>query len=573
MPRKKLPDRAGPVQTRSRSGCKECRASHVRCDSKKPVCSRCREKGLACSTPFVLKWESEYTSRGLAFGRAGVWNKSGGGQGQPASPETADPDVRDWCDIPAVRSWGFVNSGVATFEKPYLVDVAGEWVDALSDSGWRNGILPNSGTIGDRRAFPVNASGYASLCMPEPKPAAPLSLFPDVSVSNQGRFFEYYLQQVCPRTTPSSQVSSPFASLILPFCLSASPTLFKTIEALGACHWSRFNSVHAPMGLRLKSEGLRDLRRRLTMQGSSTCSTDPEILVIMMMLCLYEIVDNCDQHWTVHLKGAKQLIKLRRHQAALPSPRPPQDPVSAFAERFFAFQDVMGRTACGEEVLFGSDYWQENERSVDPWMGCSHGLVSILSSITEMTRSRRHLSSDSRESFSRQALSLENKLGCLTHEAGDDKILQSVAELKRLAAVLYLHCALYGASPSTPLVVDHVRKILGMVSDLLESGSLVSVTWPVFVAAVELDPLQDEIWTGSDCETVVHGRALVLRALAAMAESTVSNVARTRAVAVKVWQARDLDLLKGPAEESVEATGCNDWEWYVAPISTAMSLA
>lgn len=422
--------------------------------------------------------------------------------------------------------------------------------------------------------FEVADYGYAT-----PELTAPLSLFPNLTEPGQGRLFEYYLQQVCPRTTASSKSSSPFASVILPFCMSASPTIFKAIQALGACHWSRFDSNYSAIALRCKSEALRGLRYTLATKGSLTCSTDPEVLVTMMMLCLHEIVDNCDQHWTIHLKGAKELIRLKRQQqGALARHGVSQDPVSAFAELFFAFQDVMGRTACGEEVLFGNDYWSENDQNIDLWMGCSPELVSILSSITEMSRTRRQLTSNSaQDSFILRAGSLEHRLENLVQETGDvngdDETLHSAAELKRLAAVLYLHCALYGASPSTPLVVEYVRNIFRLVSDLLKKGSLVSMTWPVFVAAVELDPFDDELWLNVGSGSTVHGRPLVLRSLAAMAESSVSNVTRTKAVISKVWQARDDDMIRGPTDMSRDPWKCNDWEWYVAPISTAMSLA
>ena len=561
MPRKRPIDRVGPVKTRSRGSCKECRSSRVRCDTKKPVCTRCQEKGLSCSTQLVLKWESEYTSRGLAFGRSGVWSKSSGSL--PTSPSR--PEIQEWCPVPTVQPWGFVNSGVSTYGDPHQVDLVCDDLEV---------VVSNYGMKGNNGSLTLSPIEDPAPYQHVPNLEYSLSLFPDVS--GGGRFFEYYFQQVCPRTTASSQQSSPFASVVLPFCLSASPTLFKAIEALGACHWSRFDSTYKAVGLRSKSQVLRDLRCRLTTQGPSTCSTDPEVLVIMMMLCLYEIVDNCDHHWTIHLKGAKELIKMRRQQQlSLPSSHTP-DSVSVFAERFFAFQDVMGRTACGEEVVFGSDYWQESERNIDPWMGCSPELVSVLSSITELSRTRRHLTSDlSRSSFSMRAASLEHKLERLVQSIdGDDETLRSAAELKHLAAVLYLHCALYGASPSTPLVVDYVRRILSITSTLLDSGSLASVTWPVFVAAVELDPVHDELWSDGDSETMAYGRPLVLRALAAMAESTVSNVARTRAVITKVWQARDLDMLKSSTVDALDhPTSCNDWERYVAPISTAMSLA
>ncbi|PLN81751.1 C6 zinc finger domain protein [Aspergillus taichungensis] len=565
MPRKKPTENTKPIKTRSRGSCKECRASRVRCDTKKPACTRCRERGLTCSTDLVLKWESDFASRGLAFGRAGVWRKDGSTPSPPAS-STLGGDEHAWCVLPHIEKWGFVNSGVGAFERR-------DWVNVVACEDEVEEILnPVSDSKGlDRRLRKALSTQLSS-------PAPSLVLFPQVSAPS-GHLFEYYVQQVCPRTTASSKKPSPFASIILPFCLSASSTLFSAIQALGACHRSRFDGSYRMVGLRHKAAALKGLRQRLATASVASWATDPELLAVMVMLCLYEIVDNCSRQWTVHLKGAKDFIRLRRRrqQKTLPKSHDAQDSVSAFAELFFAFQDVMGRTACGEEVLFGSDYWAENERTIDLWMGCSPELASILSYITELSRTRRQLDSDSaRAQFSLRAASLGTKLETLVQEVpnGEDNTLQSAAEMKRLAAVLYLHCALCGASPTTPLVASYVRRILRLVSDLLDSGSFVSMTWPVFVAAVELDPAQDELWPEYSQHAAAYGRPLVLRALATMAESTVSNVTRTRAVIAKVWQARDGDMAKGPLlDASGMSANCNDWEWYVAPISTAMSLA
>ena len=584
----------GPVKTRTRTGCRECRLSRVRCDEIKPSCTRCREKGLVCSSPLILKWESEFVSRGQAFGRAGVWSKfrSAGAVDEtapqnrrqslvPSSP-SFPPAFQEWCLVPTIHSWVFVNSSVSTFEDPHQVSVGPDDPntlvvrrDAVSDQNMQ--LLFAGSTAGHENDILI----FQPLPPALPGPGKSLSLFPHLSKSpSEILLFDYYLQQVYPRTTASSRSTSPFAAVILPFCLTASPTLFSAIQALGACHWSRFDSTYHAVSLRLKSAALRDLHRRISTRGFLSCSADPEVLVVMMMLCLCEIVDNCDQHWTVHLKGAKELIRLRRqHNATLPLPPPPitqeQDPASAFAESFFAFQDVMGRTACGEEVIFGSDYWQEKERTINPWMGCSPELASILSSITELSRTRRQVVAEAAKlTLVQRAASLACQLENLVQQTddGEDGTLRTAAELKRLAALLYLHCALYGGSPATPLVSEYVHMILLCVSGLLDRGSVVGITWPLFVAAVELDPANDEVW--SEGEAVIHGRPLVLRALAAMAESTVSNVARTRAVIAKVWQARDLDMLQGSSAGSPrDSASCNDWEWYVAPISTAMSLA
>lgn len=571
MPRRKAADRTGPVKTRSRDGCKECRASRVRCDTKKPRCTRCWEKGLPCTKNLVLKWESEFASRGMAFGRAGVWSKS-----QTASPSAPSSisSIQQWCPVPNVRSWGFINSGISTFERPDEVNVDFNELNAIiTVAQSSNSLFPRNATADQLWSWLQHLPYLGGLATDFDISLPPsLALFPELSKSGHGELFDYYLQQVCPRTTASSAFSSPFASVILPFCLSASPTLFKAIQALGACHWSRLNPSYSAIGLRFKSEALRDLRRRLSSEGTLTCSMDPEVLVIMIMLCLYEIVDKCDQQWTIHLKGANDLIRLRRKQQnSLSQSTALSDPVTSFAEQFFAFQDVMGRTACAKEVLFGTDYWKPDERNIDLWMGCSPELVSVLAKITDMSRTRRQNTSDTdKASYALRAASLERQLEGLVQEVGegDDEILALVADAKRLAAVLYLHCALYGASPTTPLVKNYVRQILRLISDLLDRNLLANVTWPVFVAAVELDPSDDEVFPDSETESG-SGRAIVLRSLATMADSTISNIARTRAVITKLWQTRDLDLLKGASLHD----HCNDWEWHVVPISNAMSLA
>ncbi|KAL4937178.1 hypothetical protein BDV06DRAFT_216087 [Aspergillus oleicola] len=495
----------GPVKTRSREGCSECRASRVRCDIKRPACTRCQTRGLVCTTKVVLKWESEFASRGQAFGRAGVWSKSKGtGHATSASPSSLGE--QEWCLVPRVDSWNFINNPTEAFEQPYRVTPADE-DHAIVKAG-----KPRI------ESYELE-SAMAQLAEPVPS----LAVFPQLSGTIHGPLFEYFVDRVCPRMNASATSPSPFASIIIPFCSTASETVSKAILALGACALSQENPRFSAVGLRLKSEALRGLRNRLPAAASLESSSDPEVLAVMMLLCLYELVDHCDQRWIVHLKGAKELIRFRRQQPTLPAPE--HNEVTSFAERFFAFQDIMGRTACGEQPLFGTDYWHQGERKIDSWMGCSPELVSILSNITELSRTRRQVTSDSdRAAMSLKAQTLCHRLENLIQDVDEgEEALQAIAELKRLAAIVYLH------------LVRYVRKILRLVSDVLDAGAYVGLAWPVFVAAVELDPLNDGLW--EDCDgNEVCGRPLILRALAAMSESNILSVARTRAVTVKVWQ-------------------------------------
>ncbi|KAH8432957.1 Zn(II)2Cys6 transcription factor [Aspergillus melleus] len=559
-----MPSDAAPkakkTKSRSHHGCSNCRKSRLKCDERKPACTRCWQKDLPCTPDTTLKWESDFHSRGLAFGRAGVWSKGS----SPKSGRSVDSNV--YCAYPTIQSWSFLDGDYATLKRLYEADQLGTepYLLPASNVGLGNHDLGGSLMAGRRVLDFDRIHRFATQ-----GPQRSLALFPELDLLGHSLFFDYYIKHICPRTISSLKSQSPFATVLLPYCSTASPTVLKAIQALAACHWSQTNSTHQAVGLRLKNQVLNELRHLIN-NPASVISADPEVLVIIMMLCLYEIVDHCDKRWIVHMQGAKDIIRLRRQRLISSTAHP----VSSFAGRFFAFQDVMGRTACAKADLFGPSYWRENDHKIDEWMGCSPELVSLLFSIMDLSKTRRELITDSDHvTFNIKASILNQRLGSLIQETDDaeDETLRAVAELKQLACRVYLHCALYNARPSTPLIKTYVRKILKTVSQFLDQGLVVNVTWPVFVAAVALDPLDDEVW--SDEGTPTYGRTLVLQTLDVMTKSSVSSVSRTRRVIEKVWQARDFDLLKASDKGSSCALGYNDWEWYVVPVSDALSLA
>lgn len=166
---------------------------------------------------------------------------------------------------------------------------------------------------------------------------------------------------------------------------------------------------------------------------------------------------------------------------------------------------------------------------------------------------------------------LERRLATLEQATpGDeDDILQTSAELKRMAAEIYLHTAVYGASPPIPLIRQHVQQILRLVYALIEQDVFAGLVWPLFVAAVELDPNEDWEWVTEDerTEGVPHNaRPFILYALDKMSTS-IANMSRTRDVIQKVWSARESHDFSSSRNES------NDWERFVAPFCGNMSLA
>ena len=197
----------------------------------------------------------------------------------------------------------------------------------------------------------------------------PLSITPcGYEDSSTMSLLSYFTEKICPLTVSSRNVSSPLSRLVLPFSFSSSPLVLHSVLALSACHRSRTEPAYESRALQLSNRVLADLRSKLSHDMSGGAVLSPETIIVMMMLCLYEIVSQCDKRWVVHLKGARDLIRLRRMKLVHSTSSRSSEDIVSFVERFFAFQDVIGRTACGEEPIFGSDFW-EGTRNCDQWMG------------------------------------------------------------------------------------------------------------------------------------------------------------------------------------------------------------
>lgn len=555
------------------------------------MCSNCRDKGLQCQRGVTLKWEQEYASRGLAFGRCGVsawpfalycpirqeadifqvWSKHGAVQDD--APRL-DPTLVQWLPLPHIQPYHFVNSTVEGFEESLAEQEELSWFSIKDDSFLAASERPGSSSSSisgyglGGALVPFGTQSPSSRVSPVAFLHSP-SEFPQLENPSYSPLLDYYLERLCPLTTPSVRARSPFASLILPFSVQASSTALNSILALSARHLSKMNRAWKPIAMQLEGKVLHSLRRRLMTEDPERVALDPEVPTIMMMLCLYEIINKCDERWVIHLRGARDLIRTRRRLLTSSST---SNPLLQFSERFFAYQDVIGRTACGEVPIFGEDYWDASDTNADAWLGCSPELVSVVCSITELSRSRR---STDPEEFAIKAESLEQRLASIEQLVSDpdDNALRRSAEAKRLAAIVYLYCALYGATPSTPLVAHHVKEVLSFVSESVGAGLAAGLTWPLFVAAVELNPLDDELWTDTKTAEPVYGRPLVLRAFNHLAKSSVSNVVRMRDVVSKVWELRERELVGSPISDGkADDAEKNDWERFVAPLSINMSL-
>lgn len=573
MGRRRRPDQS-PPKPRTRAGCLTCRSRKVKCDEQRPICQRCQIAHRQCDYGSGIRWEEDYVSRGLAFGRAGVWSKSGAVSFPSPSSVISEPVQWRPVPVPQIQPYHFLNYSAQTFEEPLRLDADSAshgWRQAAGEGGAHLQRLAsrfNAALDIDSSPYAADSSSTALIR------SRSVPLIPHLVDEDQSMLLNYYIQKLCPLTTPSKLSQSPFANLILPFTLTNSKTGILSILALSACHRSKKEPAWRLPAMKLKAQVLQQLQNRFHVEGPEKVAASSDTLITMVVLCLYEIIQDCDSGWVVHLKGAHDMVRFRKELQKVPGADVEVNDLTTFAERFFAFHDVIGRTACAQVPLFGRDYWNFGEKVVDVWMGCSPELVALLCTITELSRAAYADPTISiTDSFLNACAVARFKLESLEQnvENEEDEYLMMSANIKRLAALLYLNCALYNALPTTPLVIHLVAQIMRQVVQFIDRGFLTGLTWPVFVAAVELNNYNDDLWIDEKSGLPIHGRTLVLEVLHAMETSTVSNIDRMRTIISQVWQARDLE--EDPFPQTADSHySRNDWEKYVVPVSENISL-
>ncbi|CAF3453417.1 hypothetical protein SNK03_009372 [Fusarium graminearum] len=558
MPRRRPPGNPKPVQRRTRSGCQTCRTRKVKCDEAKPACRNCITRGVECNNSIQLKWESEFTARGASFGREGVWAKED--RPRRRNPVAHSPTL---LVLPSIEPRHFINT--------YHSDFAGN--PNLEKSLVREAMqLREEAACGGSTAL-THRSPSAS---PSLKPS--ISSFPTLN-THQRSLFEYYLLRLCPLTTPSSQLSSPFASLVAPlFTNSGQDLLIQSVLAFAARHRSIKDRSWERSAMRMKGNALTGLLKKIRSPDvTADVILDPQVPAIMMFLCLYEIIDNGDYRWVFHLRASQNFMRKRRQIALPSSDNNGFGSLAMFAERYFAFQDVISRTACGNPPIFGLEYWQrpDHREDIDAWMGCSPAMASVIFKITDLARTRNKDQSTQKE-YQLQVEDLERELVSVSSnitaaETMDENVRRSV-DLKKTSVQLYFHCLLRDGDPSTLQVAQLVTEVLQSIYSLIQHGSAAGLSFPLFVAAVQLDPLRDdEIFFHEILGTYLSGRQIVLEILDAMVDSSLANIERTKAVILKVWRMRDLHTQS--ASPSVDMGDVSDWSYFVSPFTQNLNLA
>lgn len=499
-------------RSRSRNGCLECRKSRKACDERKPSCLRCERQNTKCIYQLSLRFKEDLESKGAAFGREGVWSKS--------------------------------RSNTSNFSKD-LSELASHF-DHL-----------NHYTYPGRLYF-INVSSFDLISTPR----LLNSIYPsyDFISSDEGSSniaLSFYLQHISPIFNPIKSLkangSLDFGSLIQ-FSHGGANHVLNMLLAIGSCYLIRHNSDYwTKKANQYKCLAMKEIKEKL--KRCRTSNMTYELLLSSLLLCLYDLANDCHDDWAQHILMVKWLLG---HFHFNPS-NEIEARILLFTTDFFGYQEAMGRTACRNVSLLTSDSWEEDDTLVS-WMGCTKRLVSTISDITDLSYERSSMNpSDFKVLTNRIETSIEDQNYTTQVSNDETSCFLLGCECKKLATKIYFQCALLNKTPKDPIIeelVFNLAKFLEFI--VIENNHFWSfLIWPTFIMATQIDPLNP------NCEEL---RAITLDIFTNLETNSLGNVNKSREIILSIWNKRDLGTSKN-------STNSNDWELYIANKDLNISLA
>ncbi|KAK6209288.1 hypothetical protein LQW54_006392 [Pestalotiopsis sp. IQ-011] len=324
-----------------------------------------------------------------------------------------------------------------------------------------------------------------------PRPQHVLPMIPNL-LESEPQLLQYYRERLS-RMISTIDINNGFREDLLPMALSsygsASEGLRNAIFSVAAFHlWGSEGA------LPFKAKALRSLSSSLAADSVGISETQ---LATSMMLCVYNVFDETEGHWALHLNGAKNILhRLMSFRDGYPR--------STFLYTWFLYHEVLG------EFIDPAQYYPGGPASLqarahldmDPTMiigslGCSIEVMEIMSYINgirarEMHAEQDEFSAEEKSRINDEVYCIEGRLANL--DQGMDPsyasqlcpykraMILNTAELYRLATFLYLQRAHNTAQ------VHELRPLyLQQAFAVLRSLETCTSPWPLFVLACEAD--------------------------------------------------------------------------------------
>ncbi|KAI1439296.1 fungal-specific transcription factor domain-containing protein [Xylaria sp. CBS 124048] len=365
------------------------------------------------------------------------------------------------------------------------------------------------------------------------RPARSLPLLPNLH-ERDSYLLTYYRDRLS-RMISTVDVHNGFRDDLLPMALAAggkaADGLRNAMLAVAAFHlWG------PEQALSYKIEAIGSLVSSLSTESSGTTETQ---LATSMMLCVYNVFDESEGHWGLHLYGAQKIL----HQLAeLHGGRL----AYSFLYTWFLYHEVLGGFSqplkqwpygpVSLQLLQDTNF---NTSLIIGSLGCSVEVMEIISYVNRCRamEMRGAFAGQEGPTKNHEYKELAGRLESLTQQLDPrDEIYLShydrvrtrlTAELYRLAAFLYLHRVCSPDVPPEPKPV-YLRAAMQILANLKVCTS----PWPLFVVA---------------CETETdEQRISILRTLDRMDEERhIGNVFVLRHIIESFWKQQDLQADSG----------------------------
>ncbi|ORY68814.1 fungal-specific transcription factor domain-containing protein [Pseudomassariella vexata] len=485
---------------RRAQGCWTCKKRKIGCDRGEPFCNNCIRTGREC----------------LGYGLRLAWPDQP--DGRRRVNRLPEQEIRSPSTNSEYYGKQFLNVTYA--------DLA----------------LAGSGSPPDGLA--VMRSGIA-------RPKRLISFIPNVH-ERESYLITYYEGRLA-RMISTIDVNNGFRDELLPMAMSnlspASDGLRNAMLALAAFHlWG------PEQALPYKAMALRSLYSSLSSDSVGITETQ---LATSMMLCVYNVFDETEGNWYLHLNGAKNILcQLAGVRGSLLK--------YGFLYTWFLYHEILG---CFVDPLRqGKDgpasIRLRRDMLFDPSiivgsLGCSVEVMEIISYVNglraielkgesaafspgeQLCRNEEWHSIESRLSNLNQRLDPESETKLPTQERTR---IRTTAELYRIATFLYLQRTINNAQ------VQETRTVyLEQAFRVLGSMAVCTSPWPLFIIACE---------TESDAQRIV-----ILQTLDRMDEERhIGNVFVLRNIIESFWKQQDLQVDSGRA--------CNIKWWDVVDLNT-----
>ncbi|GAP85805.1 putative acriflavine sensitivity control protein acr-2 [Rosellinia necatrix] len=371
-----------------------------------------------------------------------------------------------------------------------------------------------------------------------PRPARSIPLFANFH-ERDGHLLRYYHDRLS-QMISTINVANGFRDDLMPMALysngEASYGLRNAMLAVSAFHL--WGSEHA---LAYKHEAIKSLGSSLSTGSFDTTETQ---LATSMMLCVYNVFDETEGNWGVHLSGAQKILhRLANIHGGYLAYR--------FLYTWFLYHEVLGGFSqpldqwpdgpVSLQLLRDTDF---DTSMIIGSLGCSVEVMQVISHVNHWraTELRGDPTLFPEQNRAMQYKTLESKLSSLIqrldprHEAHlsryDCTRTLATAELYRLAAFLYLHSV-----GSTETSHDIKSGYLQQALHILDSLKVCTSPWPLFVIACEVETDDQRI----------H----ILQTLDRMDEERhIGNVFVLRHIIESFWKQQDLQADSGRASSS-----------------------